>query len=108
MEADGRITQSVARAALEALEVDAAGLDDMDRRIIEAIINKFDGGPVGLQTLGATLSEDGVTLEDFYEPYLLQMGFIARTPRGRVATRLAYEHLGIERVEPESPQRKLL
>ena len=108
VEEDGRINQSVARAALEALEVDASGLDDMDRRIIEAIIHKFDGGPVGLQTLGATLSEDGVTLEDFYEPYLLQMGFIARTPRGRVATRLAYEHLGIELVKPESAQKKLL
>ncbi len=108
VEADGRINRQVAEAALTALDVDAIGLDDMDRKIIEAIIVKFDGGPVGLQTLGATLAEDGVTLEDYYEPYLLQQGFIARTPRGRVATRLAYEHLGIEHPEAQSAQKKLL
>ncbi len=108
VEADGRITRQVAEAALAALDVDSTGLDDMDRKIIEAIIVKFDGGPVGLQTLGATLAEDGVTLEDYYEPYLLQQGFIARTPRGRVATRLAYEHMGIERPEARSPQNRLL
>ncbi len=108
VEADGRISQLVADAALAALDVDATGLDDMDRKILEAIIVKFDGGPVGLQTLGATLAEDGVTLEDYYEPYLLQQGFIARTPRGRVATRLAYQHLGIEHPEAQSAQQKLL
>ena len=108
VEADGRITSEVAKAALTALDVDSIGLDDMDRKIIESIIVKFDGGPVGLQTLGATLAEDGVTLEDYYEPYLLQQGFIARTPRGRVATRLAYEHMGIEHPAPQPAQTKLL
>ena len=108
VEADGRITRQVAEAALAALDIDSTGLDDMDRKIIEAIVVKFDGGPVGLQTLGATLAEDGVTLEDYYEPYLLQQGFIARTPRGRVATRLAYGHLGIEYPEARSAQKKLL
>ena len=108
VEANGQISQQVAAAALAALDVDHLGLDDMDRRILEAIIIKFDGGPVGLQTLGATLAEDGVTLEDYYEPYLLQQGFIARTPRGRVATRLAYQHLGIEHPEAKSAQQKLL
>ncbi len=81
---------------LAALAVDERGLDDMDRRILETIINKFEGGPVGLSTIGASLSEDPTTLEDYHEPYLLQLGFIARTPRGRVTTRRAYQHLGLE------------
>jgi Holliday junction DNA helicase RuvB len=93
--ADGVITREVARAALEALEVDERGLDQTDRTLLLAIIQKFDGGPVGLDTLAASTSEESETVEDVYEPYLLQLGFIARTPRGRVATRLAYEHLGL-------------
>ncbi|MGZ6390691.1 MAG: Holliday junction branch migration DNA helicase RuvB [Ktedonobacterales bacterium] len=93
--ADGIITLDVAKAALTALEVDDRGLDPTDRTILEAIIKKFDGGPVGVETLAASTSEEVETIEDVLEPYLLQLGFLARTPRGRIATRLAYEHLGI-------------
>jgi Holliday junction DNA helicase RuvB len=93
--ADGVITREVARAALEALEVDEKGLDTSDRMLLLTIIQKFDGGPVGIETLAASTSEESETIEDVYEPYLLQLGFLARTPRGRVATRLAYEHLSI-------------
>jgi Holliday junction DNA helicase RuvB len=93
--ADGVITREVARAALEALEVDEKGLDTSDRMLLLTIIQKFDGGPVGIETLAASTSEESETIEDVYEPYLLQLGFLARTPRGRVATRLAYEHLNI-------------
>jgi Holliday junction DNA helicase RuvB len=93
--ADGVITREVARAALEALEVDEKGLDTSDRTLLLTIIQKFDGGPVGIETLAASTSEESETIEDVYEPYLLQLGFLARTPRGRVATRLAYEHLNI-------------
>jgi len=92
--ADGVITQGLAQEALTRLEVDQIGLDDVDHRVLRAIIDKFDGGPVGLETLAAAISEDADTIMDVYEPFLLQLGFIARTPRGRVATRLAYEHLG--------------
>lgn len=102
VEADGRITGSVAKDALKSMQVDSLGLDNMDRKILKTIIEKFDGGPVGLNTIGAALSEDGLTLEDYYEPYLLQIGFIARTPRGRVATRLSYNHLGLESLLDES------
>jgi Holliday junction DNA helicase RuvB len=93
--ADGVITQEVAKAALTALEVDDRGLDPTDRTLLLAIIQKFDGGPVGVETLAASISEETETIEDVLEPYLLQLGFLARTPRGRIATRLAYEHLGI-------------
>ncbi len=93
--ADGVITEDVARAALVALEVDERGLDPTDRTLLLAIIQKFDGGPVGVETLAASISEEVETIEDVLEPYLLQLGFLARTPRGRIATRLAYEHLGI-------------
>jgi Holliday junction DNA helicase RuvB len=93
--ADGVITRDVAEAALHALEVDQRGLDPTDRTLLEAIIRKFDGGPVGVETLAASISEETETIEDVMEPYLLQIGFLARTPRGRVATRWAYEHLGI-------------
>ncbi len=93
--AGGVITREVAEAALNALEVDQRGLDPTDRTLLEAIIRKFDGGPVGVETLAASISEETETIEDVLEPYLLQLGFLARTPRGRVATRLAYEHLGI-------------
>jgi Holliday junction DNA helicase RuvB len=101
--ADGAITQAVARDALALLEVDALGLDDIDRRVLRTIIEKYDGGPVGLDTIGAALSEEPDTIMDVVEPYLLQLGFLDRTPRGRVATRLAYEHLGIPyREQPQA------
>ena len=101
--ADGAITQPVAQDALELLEVDSLGLDDIDRRVLATIIEKFDGGPVGLETIGAALSEEPDTIMDVVEPYLLQLGFLDRTPRGRVATRRAYEHLGIVFEEREQP-----
>ncbi|HEV2580186.1 MAG TPA: Holliday junction branch migration DNA helicase RuvB [Ktedonobacteraceae bacterium] len=94
--ANGIITLDVARAALNALEIDQIGLDQTDRNLLLTIIQKFDGGPVGLDTLAASTSEDSETIEDVYEPYLLQLGFIARTPRGRITTRLAYKHLGLD------------
>ena len=84
------------REALARLEIDALGLDDVDHRVLRAIIEKFDGGPVGLETIAASISEEADTIMDVYEPYLMQLGFLQRTPRGRIATRLAYEHLGIE------------
>ena len=91
--ADGVITKDVADKALLALEVDALGLDNVDRRMLRAIIENYGGGPVGLDTLAATIGEESVTLEDVYEPYLMQLGFLTRTPRGRCVTRKAYEHL---------------
>lgn len=94
--ADGVITKKVADKALSSLEVDKQGLDALDRRMLRSIIELYNGGPVGLDTLAATINEESVTLEDMYEPYLLQCGFITRTPRGRCVTRKAYEHLGIE------------
>lgn len=93
--ANGIITGAVAGEALTLMEVDHLGLDDVDRRIILAIIEKFNGGPVGLDTIAASISEDSSTIMDVYEPYLLQLGFLDRTPRGRIATRNAYEHFGI-------------
>lgn len=98
---DGRVTQEIAQEALALLEVDDLGLDEMDRQVLRTIIEKFDGGPVGLETIAAAVSEEPDTVMDVVEPYLLQMGFLERTPRGRVATARAYEHLGIpyERVE---------
>lgn len=94
--AGGVITQSVADDALSALEVDYLGLDAVDRRMLTSIIDNYRGGPVGLETLAATINEEAVTLEDVYEPYLMQLGFLTRTPRGRCVTRKAYEHLGIQ------------
>lgn len=94
---DGKITYEVANDALNLLEVDKLGLDKGDRSILEAIIYKFAGGPVGLDTLAAALGEDAGTLEDVYEPYLIQNGFIQRTPRGRVVTDFAYTHIGVEK-----------
>lgn len=93
---DGIITQDVARTALDLMDVDKMGLDHVDRNTLITMITKFDGGPVGLDTLAASLGEDSGTLEDVVEPYLLKNGFINRTPRGRVATELAYKHLGLE------------
>ena len=91
---DGRVTLAVAKEALLALDVDDEGLDDVDRKLLATIVDKFSGGPVGLETLGAALSEDAETIEDVYEPFLLQGGYLKRTPRGRVATERAYKHLG--------------
>ncbi len=96
VKADGLITRQVADEALSRLEVDKLGLDALDRRMLRSIIEFYNGGPVGLDTLAATINEEAVTLEDVYEPYLLQRGFLTRTPRGRCVTRKAYEHLGIQ------------
>ena len=92
---DGTITREVADLALRRLEVDHLGLDNIDRRMLTAIIQNYGGGPVGLETLAATIGEEAVTLEDVYEPYLMQLGFLTRTPRGRCVTALAYDHLHI-------------
>ena len=94
--ADGLITRNIADEALSRLEVDKLGLDSLDRRMLKSIIDFYNGGPVGLETLAATINEEAVTLEDVYEPYLLQQGFLTRTPRGRCVTKKAYEHLGLE------------
>ncbi len=98
---EGVIDRGTARAALEMLEVDDLGLDVSDRRVLQTLVEKFDGGPVGLETLAAALSEDADTIMDVYEPYLIQLGFVERTPRGRLATRRAYEHLGLPYVEAQ-------
>lgn len=95
VKADGVITKEVANQSLLSLEVDQCGLDALDRRMLSSIIEYYGGGPVGLDTLAATINEDAITLEDVYEPYLMQQGYIVRTPRGRCVTRKAYEHLGI-------------
>ncbi|MBE6929386.1 MAG: Holliday junction branch migration DNA helicase RuvB [Ruminococcaceae bacterium] len=95
VKADGCITREVADEALRALEIDHLGLDATDRRMLRGIIDIYDGGPVGLEALAATVGEETVTLEDVYEPYLLQLGFLSRTPRGRCATKYAYDHLGL-------------
>ncbi len=105
--ADGTITKSVAAEALNLLAIDELGLDDMDRRVLKAIIEKYRGGPVGLNTIGASISEEPDTIMDVVEPYLLQLGFLDRTPQGRVATKRAYEHLGFE-YRAEEQQGKLL
>ncbi len=91
----GYVTKEIANKTLQIMEIDDLGLDTIDRKIMMSIINKFDGGPVGLDTLSATISEDATTIEDVYEPYLLQLGFISRTPRGRVALEPAYKHFGL-------------
>ncbi len=92
---DGRITLEIAKTALKALEIDELGLDNIDRKLLETIIKFYGGGPVGLETLAATIGEEAITIEDVYEPYLMQIGFLSRTPKGRCVTRLAYDHLGI-------------
>jgi Holliday junction DNA helicase RuvB len=96
---DGRITGIAANEALRLLEIDSLGLDDLDRRVLRSIIDKFDGGPVGLDTIAASISEESDTIMDVVEPYLLQLGFLERTSRGRIATKHAYNHLGISTVE---------
>jgi Holliday junction DNA helicase RuvB len=105
---DGTISEAIALEALARLEIDHLGLDNVDARVLRAIIEKFDGGPVGLDTIAASISEDADTIMDVYEPYLMQLGFLQRTPRGRQATRLAYEHLGLPpRAAAPSPQKAL-
>ncbi|MCI1956214.1 MAG: Holliday junction branch migration DNA helicase RuvB [Oscillospiraceae bacterium] len=106
--ADGSITYRAAKTGLDRLEVDKLGLDANDRRLLNALIKFYNGGPVGLETLAAAIGEEPVTIEDIYEPYLMQIGFLNRTPRGRCATRAAYEHLGLKPPEPaDDGQQKL-
>ena len=105
VEFDGVITEEVAASALKRFEIDELGLDDFDRRMLEAIIKYYGGGPVGLDTLAAAVGEEAITIEDVYEPYLMQIGFLSRTPRGRCATPAAYAHLGYE---PNGTQQTLL
>ena len=101
---DGVITGSIANDALLLMEVDAVGLDDLDRKVLDSIIDKFGGGPVGLETIAASISEEGGTIMDVVEPYLLQLGFLERTPRGRKATARAYAHMGYEPPAPALEQ----
>jgi Holliday junction DNA helicase RuvB len=103
--ADGHINAEVANEALGRLDVDALGLDDVDHKVLRTIIEKYDGGPVGIETIAASISEEADTIMDVYEPYLMQVGFLQRTPRGRVATRHAYLHLGLE--PPRSAQQAM-
>jgi holliday junction DNA helicase RuvB len=102
--ADGAVTAKVAKQALDLLQVDPLGLDDVDRRVLKTIIEKYNGGPVGLNTIAASISEEQDTIMDVVEPYLLQLGFLDRTPQGRVATRSAYEHLGLPYDEGAQPR----
>jgi Holliday junction DNA helicase RuvB len=102
--AKGRVDERIALDALAMLEVDELGLDLIDRRILRTIVEKYDGGPVGLETIAVSVSEDPETVEDVYEPFLMQLGFLARTPRGRVATKLAYDHLGLVKASSEQPR----
>ncbi len=102
--ADGIATQTVAVEALSKLEVDPIGLDEIDHKVLHTIIDKFNGGPVGLETIAASISEEADTIMDVYEPYLLQLGFLERTPRGRLATQLAYQHLGLPYNKEKPPQ----
>ena len=104
---DGAITSEIANYALQKLEIDNLGLDAVDRHMLSSIIKFYDGGPVGLETLAATIGEEAVTLEDVYEPYLMQIGFLSRTPRGRCVTRRAFEHLGIPYHAPNRPGEQL-
>jgi Holliday junction DNA helicase RuvB len=106
--AEGVITRPVAVEALSRLEVDPIGLDEIDHKVLRTIIERFNGGPVGLETIAAAISEEADTIMDVYEPYLLQLGFLERTPRGRVATPLAYQHLGLPDNKAKSPQPPLL
>jgi len=108
VKADGTISESVAVEALGKLEVDPIGLDEIDHKVLRTIIDKFGGGPVGLDTIAASISEEADTIMDVYEPYLLQLGFLERTPRGRLATQLAYEHLGRPFNRGKPPQPTLL
>ena len=106
--AEGVVDAATARDALRVFEVDERGLDRVDRAILDAVVTKFGGGPVGLSTLAIAVAEEPETVEDAYEPYLLQQGLLQRTPRGRIATARTYEHLGIEQPEPGGGQGSLL
>lgn len=107
VKAKGAISGPVAREALSKLEVDALGLDEIDHKVLRTIIEKFEGGPVGLETIAASISEEADTIMDIYEPFLLQLGFLERTPRGRMVTRLACEHLGLPFKKDKNPQPRL-
>jgi Holliday junction DNA helicase RuvB len=107
VKAEGRITKPVADDALAMLDVDEFGLDDMDSRVLRTIIEKFEGGPVGITTIAAAVGEDASTIEEVYEPYLVQNGFLQRTPRGRVATPQAYRHFGYTPLQPQGSQPSL-
>ena len=96
VDGNGVITRELADKALTCLEIDRTGLDAVDRRLLKSIITNYGGGPVGLETIAATINEEPITIEDVYEPYLMQQGFLTRTPRGRCVTKRAYEHLGLE------------
>lgn len=98
---NGSISSDIAKIALDRMEIDTLGLDKIDRYLLETMIKNYDGGPVGLETISATIGEESVTIEDVYEPYLLQIGFLAKTPRGRIATKKAYEHLNIKYIKEE-------
>jgi Holliday junction DNA helicase RuvB len=102
--ADGRVTAKVAKEALDLLQVDPLGLDDVDRRVLKTIIEKYGGGPVGLNTIAASISEEQDTIMDVVEPYLLQLGFLDRTPQGRIATKSAYQHLKVTYTEEGQPR----
>jgi Holliday junction DNA helicase RuvB len=105
---DGTINKRVAVEALSKLEIDYIGLDEIDHKVLHTIIDKFNGGPVGLDTIAASISEEADTIMDVYEPYLLQLGFLERTPRGRLVTPLAYRHLGLPYNKEKPPQPTLL
>jgi holliday junction DNA helicase RuvB len=102
--ADGRITKPVAQTALNLLDVDRYGLDEIDQKIMLTILEKYRGGPVGLNTIAASIAEEADTIEEVYEPYLIQLGFLNRTPRGRVATGLAFEYFKIKRLPGDGAQ----
>ena len=104
---DGEITADIATIALNRLEIDSLGLDSLDKRMLTMLIKGYNGGPAGLETLASAIGEESVTLEDVCEPFLMQLGFLARTPRGRVATKLAYEHLGFLKEDDDSSQLRL-
>ncbi len=106
--ADGLVDDAIAERALAVFEVDAMGLDEVDRAILESVVLKFGGGPVGLSTLAIAVGEEPETVEDAYEPFLLQQGLLQRTPRGRIATDRAYQHLGVRREVIPEPQGTLL
>lgn len=104
---DGVITAEAAASALNSMEIDELGLDSIDRRLLTTMVKNYNGGPVGLETISAAIGEESVTIEDVYEPYLMQIGFLARTPRGRIVTPAGYKHLGIEQNNSDNPQQTL-
>ncbi|MDE5916675.1 MAG: Holliday junction branch migration DNA helicase RuvB, partial [Oscillospiraceae bacterium] len=104
---DGTITSEIAAIALNRLEIDSLGLDSLDKRMLEMLIKGYNGGPAGLETLASAIGEEAITLEDVCEPFLMQLGFLARTPRGRVATKLAYAHLGFSSADEDEGQLRL-